>query len=124
MPIYEYDCRGCHRRVSLLVLSPSSAPAPACPRCGSGDLTRLMSRFVTTRSEDARLDAMADPASLGGLDEDDPRSVAQFMRKMGREFGDELGDDFEETVDEAMAESGADDESERGASESDDAGDL
>ena len=43
MPIYEYECGGCRRRVSLLVLTPSKAEAPRCPRCGSAELTRLMS---------------------------------------------------------------------------------
>jgi hypothetical protein len=42
-------------------------------------------------------------ASLSDLDENDPASVARFMKKMGREFGDDLGDDFESAMDEAMA---------------------
>ena len=63
-----------------------------------------MSRFARLRSEDDRLDSLADPSKLGGLDEEDPRSVARFMKKMGREFGDDLGDDFESAMDEAMSE--------------------
>jgi putative FmdB family regulatory protein len=104
MPIYEYECQGCRRRVSLLVLRPSAAESPACPRCGSQALSRVMSRFATVKSEDARMDALADSSSLGDLDENDPSSVARFMKKMGREFGDDLGDDFESAMDEAMAE--------------------
>ena len=69
-----------------------------------------MSRFSTVKSEDARLDALADSSSMGDLDENDPGSVARFMKKMGKEFGDDLGDDFGSAVDEAMAETG-DDES-------------
>ena len=68
-----------------------------------------MSRFTTVKSEDARLDALADSADLGGLDENDPASVARFMKKMGRELGDDLGDDFESAMDEAMAEGEGDD---------------
>lgn len=105
MPIYEYECHGCRRRVSLLIMRPSTAPTPECPRCGSTELTRLMSRFATVKSEDDRLDALAGSADLAGLDEDDPASVARFMKKMGRELGDDLGDDFESAVDEAMDES-------------------
>ena len=104
MPIYEYDCHGCRRRVSLLVLTPSTAPAPECPRCGSGDLSRLMSRFTTAKSEEDRLDSLADDPGLGDLDENDPRSVARFMKKMGKELGDDMGEDFDSAVDEAMAE--------------------
>src|SRR5437764_87655 len=56
MPIYEYECHDCRRRVSLLVLRPSTAPAATCPRCHGPNLSRLMSRFATVRSEDGRLD--------------------------------------------------------------------
>jgi hypothetical protein len=63
-----------------------------------------MSRFATVKSEDDRLDALGDSSSLGDLDENDPSSVARFMKKMGRELGDDLGDDFESAMDEAMAE--------------------
>jgi putative FmdB family regulatory protein len=106
MPIYEYECHDCRRRVSLLVRSLSPAEPPACPRCGSTALTRLMSRFATVKSEEARLESLAEGGGLGDLDENDPTSVARFMKKMGKEFGDELGDDFDSAVDEAMTESG------------------
>jgi putative FmdB family regulatory protein len=104
MPIYEYECADCRRRVSLLVRSFAAAASPVCPRCGGTRLTRVMSRFATVKSEDARLESLTDSASVGDLDENDPASVARFMKKMGREFGDDLGDDFESAVDEAMAE--------------------
>ena len=104
MPIYEYECHGCRRRVSLLVLSPSTAAAPRCPRCGSLDLSRLMSRFATVKSEDARLDSLADPSQYGDLDENDPRSVARFMKRMGREMGEYLGEDLDAAIEESMAE--------------------
>ncbi|HET7340432.1 MAG TPA: zinc ribbon domain-containing protein [Methylomirabilota bacterium] len=47
MPIYEYECADCRRRVSLLIRTLSASAAPACPRCGGAALTRLMSRFAT-----------------------------------------------------------------------------
>lgn len=105
MPIYEYECGDCRRRLSLLVLRPSVAPPPTCPRCGSGSLNRLMSRFATVKSEDARLESLADDSNFADLDENDPASVARAMKKMGKEFGDDLGDDFESAVDEALTES-------------------
>jgi putative FmdB family regulatory protein len=104
MPIYEYECGDCRRRVSLLIRTFAAAADAACPRCGGAKLTRLMSRFATVKSEDARLESLADPSALGDLDENDPGSVARFMKKMGRELGDDMGDDFESAVDEAMAE--------------------
>jgi putative FmdB family regulatory protein len=104
VPIYEYECHDCRRRVSLLVRTLSSPEPPVCPRCGGTALSRLMSRFATVKSEEARLESLAEGGGLGDLDEDDPASVARFMKKMGREFGDELGDDFDSAVDEAMTE--------------------
>ena len=105
MPIYEYDCRGCHRRVSVLVRSLSGGPSPRCPRCDSAELTRLMSRFATVKSEDARLDSFADPAQYGDLNENDPQSVARFVKRMGAEMGEDLGEDLDAAMDEAMSES-------------------
>ena len=110
MPIYEYECHDCRRRVSLLIRSLSSPEPPACPRCGGAALTRVMSRFATVKSEEARLESLASDGSFGDLDENDPSSVARFMKKMGKELGDDLGDDFDSAVDEAMAEGEAGDE--------------
>jgi hypothetical protein len=59
-----------------------------------------MSRFATIRSEEDRLDSLADPSSLGDLDEDDPKSVARWMKKMGSEMGEDLGDDLDEALEE------------------------
>lgn len=106
MPIYEYDCHGCRRRVSLLVMSPSTAAPPQCPRCGSAELSRLMSRFSTVKSEDARLESLGDPSQYGDLDENDPRSVARFMKRMGQEMGEDLGGDLDAAIEESMAEDG------------------
>lgn len=51
-----------------------------------------MSRFATPQSEESRLESLADPANLGGLDESDPRSVARLMKKMGKEMGEDVSD--------------------------------
>jgi hypothetical protein len=63
-----------------------------------------MSRFATIRSEEDRLDSLADPSSLGDLNEEDPKSVARWMKKMGSEMGEDVGDDWDDTVEEAMEE--------------------
>jgi hypothetical protein len=59
-----------------------------------------MSRFATIRSEEDRLDSLADPSSLGDLNEDDPKSVARWMKKMGSEMGEDLGDDVDQALEE------------------------
>lgn len=104
MPIYEYRCNKCKKRVSVLTLRVSEAVNPECDRCGSTKLSRLMSRFATVKSEEARLDALSDPGNFTGVDENDPKSVARWMRKMGKEMGEEMGgEDFDQMVDDLEA---------------------
>lgn len=114
MPIYEYTCHDCQRRVSLLWRSFADAEnhAPVCPRCGGVHLTRLISRVAVVRSEGSRLDDLADngaDSALSGLDENDPKSLARFMRHMADETGEDLGPEFEEVV--GRLEAGEDPES-------------
>lgn len=101
MPIYEYRCAGCRRRVSIWwkTFGEAEVGQPVCPRCGGTELSRLMSRVAVLRSEESRLDDMADPAGFGDLDEDDPKSMARWMRRMSAEMGEDLGDEFGEVVD-------------------------
>jgi hypothetical protein len=40
-----------------------------------------------------------DADSLGDLDENDPKSIARWMRKMSKEIGEDAGEEFEEVVD-------------------------
>ena len=100
MPIYEYHCHDCRRRVSLFFRSYSDIKdEPSCPRCGGTHLTRLISRVAVVRSEDSRLDDLSDPSMLGDLDEDDPKSIARWMRKMSAETGEEMPPEFGEVID-------------------------
>ena len=62
-------------------------------------MRRLVSRFAVAKSEEARLDDMSDPSQLAGVDENDPRSIARWARRMGQEMGEEMGPDFDEMVD-------------------------
>jgi putative FmdB family regulatory protein len=100
MPIYEYECPECHRRTSVLTTRISEKVRPVCKHCGCRKLARLMSRFAMPRSEERRLDALADSSALGGLDENDPKSVAKIMRRLGKEMGDEAGPEFDQAVEE------------------------
>ncbi len=116
MPIYEYRCGDCRRRVSLYYQTFSAAEraTPTCAHCQSTNLSRLVSRVFQIKSEDARLEDLADPSSLGGLDEDDPKSVARWARKLGSEMGEDLGDDWDEMVDRLEAGEDLDEGGEEG----------
>jgi putative FmdB family regulatory protein len=103
MPIYEFLCQDCGRKMSALVLSRERVSEVRCKRCGSARLEKLFSRFATPKSEEARLESLADPSSIGGLDEEDPKSVARWMKKMGQEMGEDFGDDLDQAVEQEMA---------------------
>lgn len=105
MPIYEYRCTRCGTKATVLTLRVSEEVTPTCARCGGTELSRLMSRFAMLRSDDDRLDDLTDGAT--GLDEEDPRAVARWMRNMGQELGEDAGDDFAEMVDD-LESGGAD----------------
>jgi putative FmdB family regulatory protein len=120
MPIYEYRCRDCGKRSSVLVLSLNPSALPTCKHCQSTRLDRIMSRFAAPKSEEARLESLADPSKFGDVDENDPQSMARFMKKMGKEMGEDLGDEFDQALEESGgAEDAADGGTESAASEFD-----
>ncbi len=98
MPLYEYLCLSCRRRTTVLQLSIANPKPVSCASCGSTELSRLMSRFASPKSEEARLESLADPDTLGDLDESDPESMKRFMKKMGDEMGEEFGEDSSEAM--------------------------
>jgi len=104
LPIYEYRCRVCGRKSVFITLSVKSALEPKCRKCGSRDLEKLVSRVAVSRSEESRMESLADPSKLAGLDENDPKSIARWMKKMGKEIGEDTGEDFDQSIDEAMEE--------------------
>ncbi|MFQ5804230.1 MAG: zinc ribbon domain-containing protein [Candidatus Methylomirabilales bacterium] len=106
MPIYEYECRDCRRRVSLLILNIHNPPPLRCPRCGGEHLTRLLSRFARLRTDEERIERLADPSRLGDLDEDDPQSIRRWVKRRAKEMGDELGEEFEPMMEEALRQEG------------------
>jgi putative FmdB family regulatory protein len=99
MPTYEYRCPDCRKRVSIYQTYEDYGRVPvSCPKCGGGRLARLVSRVRIARSEDSRLDSLADPGDWGDVNEEDPRSLARMMRKMGSELGEDAPPEFDEVV--------------------------
>ncbi len=109
MPIYEFGCRTCRKKTTALVLVRVRIGEVRCTHCGGADLVKLVSRFAMPKSDETRLDALADPSSFAGVDENDPKSVAQLMKKMGRELGEDLGDDFDQALEQELSGGGLDD---------------
>ncbi len=104
MPIYEYQCQDCRRISGFLILNLNEPFTPICPKCGSSSLDRVLSRVNVRLSEETRLERLADPSAWSGLDENDPKSMARMLKKMGQEMGEDSGDEVDQMVEEAMAE--------------------
>jgi len=118
MPIYEYRCLNCRKKVSIFFRSYASVTDPVCPECGGTNLERLFSRVVVRRgggrqerADDAEFgdaggfdesmgmggDPFEDPYGEGmddnpfGFDEDtDPREIARWTRQMSAQMGEPL----------------------------------
>jgi putative FmdB family regulatory protein len=122
MPVYEFYCPECHKIFNFLARKVIVGRTPACPCCGRPDLDRKVSRFAVSRNRPEKQDdglpdideAKLEKAMMGlasemdGVDENDPRQMARFMRK----FADATGMDLDSGMGEAIRrlENGADPE--------------
>ena len=99
MPNYEYRCKDCKRRFSVfMTYKEYGEKENLCVHCGSKNVTRLIGRIRIAKSEESRLENLADPAALEGL-EDDPVALGRMMRRMSGEMGEEMPPEFGEVVD-------------------------
>jgi putative FmdB family regulatory protein len=99
MPIYEYRCLECRRPFSLfLSYNEYGKTTVACPHCGSARVQRRIGRIRVARSDESRLENLADPGNLENIDKD-PRALGKMMRQMSSEMGEEMGGEFDEVVD-------------------------
>jgi putative FmdB family regulatory protein len=105
MPIYEFACPKC--RVIFNFFSQRVTPKrlPVCPKCGNKKMEKQMSSFAmprgakesagaseSDRPDDANMPDMDDPRimramnemerDMAHMDENNPRHMAQMMRKM------------------------------------------
>jgi len=99
MPNYEYCCTDCNHIFEIfLTYQEYGSQTMDCPKCESSQIKRIIKPVRVARSEEDRLESLADPGQLAGLD-DDPRSLGKMMRQMSRELGEDMGPEFDEVVD-------------------------
>ncbi|MEI6392609.1 MAG: zinc ribbon domain-containing protein [Verrucomicrobiota bacterium] len=104
MPIYEYACPKCRVIFSFLSKRLNPGRSPACPKCANKKLTKQVSRFAMSRGlkepaakpqteegeppmpdfDDPRVERamMEMERDMEHLDENNPKHMAQMMRKM------------------------------------------
>jgi putative FmdB family regulatory protein len=100
MPTYDFICNNCNQRFDVfLSYSEYGKKTVTCTHCGSKDVRRRMTKVRVAKSEESRVESMADDFSgFEGL-ENDPQAMGQMMRKMGKEMGEEMPPEFDEVVD-------------------------
>jgi len=98
MPLYEYRCNGCRRKVSVLVRGFSGAGEITCNFCGSKDLTRLFSTFARLRTDqDVYGDILDDSTLVNRTRHNDPTAMVEWSRRMGGTEG-EKAPEYQEMV--------------------------
>jgi putative FmdB family regulatory protein len=101
MPIYEYRCEDCGRISEFLLIRTDEISVPQCKRCKSKKMSKVLSRVRVIRSEESRMESLADPSKWSDIDEKDPKSTAKCMGRMGKELGEDM-EGVEEELEEEM----------------------
>lgn len=82
MPVYEYICNSCRRKVSLYQQGFSSNPS-LCPHCGNSKLERIFSTFAMHKTyKDVYEDILSDRDLTRGMLDNDPRAMSDWNRRM------------------------------------------
>lgn len=98
MPAYDYRCLDCRKRFDIFMpYSEYGTRIVKCPHCGSEKVERRIGRVRIGRSNEARMNEMADPSQLENMDRD-PRTLGRMMRQMSGEIGEDMGAEFNEVV--------------------------
>lgn len=100
MPTYNFICNACTQRFEMfMTFSEYGKKKVTCTHCSSEDVRRRMTKVRIAKSDESRMEAMAE--NLAGFDsmEENPKAMADMMRKMGTEMGEDLPAEFDEVVD-------------------------
>lgn len=99
MPIYEFACADCRKKVSVFQRSITATVEPHCPECGGAHLRRLVSAFAFHRAGGDFDDfSDLDGEFPEGVDENDPAAVARWARRMSERMGGDLPPGFEDDL--------------------------
>jgi len=114
MPVYEFYCPDCHTVYSFWSQRINTEKIPACPKCDQKQLEKIVSRAAVisggkSEEEDALGDLPIDESKMEeammslaseaeNMNEDDPKAMAQFMRKFANKTGLKYKDSLEEAL--------------------------
>jgi putative FmdB family regulatory protein len=96
MPIYEYWCHHCQKKVAVY-LSTISNSAPLCPDCKQNELYRLFSTFSVHKTDhDIYEDILSDSNLTKGMLDNNPQALAEWNKRMSR--GQKVSPEYEQTL--------------------------
>jgi len=91
MPIYEFNCQNCHRRLTFLVRGISAPFTPKCSSCGNTNLSRVISDFAYHKSLKTVWEESGEPTMRPGDDYyRDPRNIGRWVEKKFQDMGQEI----------------------------------
>ena len=99
MPIYEFVCQNCCRRLSFLIRDISGPIAPKCSSCGSNHLSRVISGFAYHKSLKSVWEESGEPTVHPSDDYyRDPRNIGRWAEKKFKDMGQEMPSQIEEKI--------------------------
>ena len=99
MPLYEYWCHDCRKRITLYVRGYSSASIPVCPQCSNNNIRRLFSTFSVRKTDkDIYEDILTDSQLVDGMMRNDPRAMADWNNRMSRGIDQEATPEYDEML--------------------------
>lgn len=83
MPLYEYRCGGCGKKVTLFVRGFERSAEACCPLCQSAELKRVFSTFRVTRTDmDRYEDILGDNQLVSRMEANDPKALVEWNKRM------------------------------------------
>lgn len=99
MPVYEYRCNDCRRKVTAYIRGFSETPDVTCSECGSKNLSRLMSRVVVHKTYmDVYEEILTDRELVDGMMRNDPRAMAKWSEKMEGAAGEDITPEYRDMM--------------------------
>jgi putative FmdB family regulatory protein len=99
MPIYEFTCQNCRRKLSFLVRDTSAAFVPQCSFCGSPRLSRAISGFAYHKSLSTVWEDSGEATMHPSPDYyRDPRNIGRWAERKFQNMGEELPPQIQEQI--------------------------
>ncbi|MCX6005553.1 MAG: zinc ribbon domain-containing protein [Chloroflexi bacterium] len=96
MPIYEYWCGNCRRKMDLYSAK-FTREIPRCPTCNQDSMQKIFSSFSMQKSyKDVYDGILSDSQLVKGMMHNDPKALAEWNKRMSG--GEPVATEYQETI--------------------------